>query len=98
MPPSLCVARAADAQGCVCVCVCVCVCMCVWHQNNIPVFCPALTDGSIGDMIFFRSFEKPGLRLDIVEDLRAINLLAMEAEVCERRAVGESALREVRSK
>ena len=28
-----------------------------WAQRNgIPVFCPALTDGSIGDMLFFHSY------------------------------------------
>jgi deoxyhypusine synthase len=31
-------------------------------RNNIPVFCPALTDGSIGDMLFFHSYKSPGLR------------------------------------
>lgn len=36
-------------------------------QNNIPVLSPALTDGSLGDMIFFHSYKKPGLVLDIVE-------------------------------
>ena len=36
-------------------------------QNNIPVFSPALTDGSIGDMIYFHSYKNPGLVLDIVE-------------------------------
>lgn len=36
-------------------------------QNNIPVFSPALTDGSLGDMIYFHSFKNPGLILDIVE-------------------------------
>lgn len=36
-------------------------------QNNIPVFSPALTDGSLGDMIYFHSFKNPGLVLDIVE-------------------------------
>lgn len=36
-------------------------------QNHIPVFSPALTDGSLGDMIFFHSYKNPGLVLDIVE-------------------------------
>lgn len=34
-------------------------------KNKIPVFCPALTDGSLGDMMFFHSFKNPGLILDI---------------------------------
>ena len=36
-------------------------------QNNIPVFCPALTDGSLGDIMFFHSYKNPGLIVDIVE-------------------------------
>ncbi|KAG6919408.1 hypothetical protein DXG01_006291 [Tephrocybe rancida] len=43
------------------------------YKNNIPVFCPALTDGSIGDMIYFHSFRNPGLVLDIVQDIRDLN-------------------------
>nr|XP_018898363.1 PREDICTED: probable deoxyhypusine synthase [Bemisia tabaci] len=48
-------------------------------KNKIPVFCPALTDGSLGDMMFFHSFRKPGLILDILSDLRRINRMAMKA-------------------
>ncbi|KAF0992475.1 hypothetical protein HZS_1824 [Henneguya salminicola] len=35
------------------------------YKNNIPVFCPALTDGSFGDMIYFYSINNPGLIIDI---------------------------------
>jgi len=38
-----------------------------FSQNHIPVLSPALTDGSLGDMIFFHSYKNPGLVLDIVE-------------------------------
>lgn len=31
------------------------------------MFSPALTDGSLGDMIYFHSYKNPGLVLDIVE-------------------------------
>ncbi|XP_045709286.1 deoxyhypusine synthase isoform X2 [Phyllostomus hastatus] len=35
-----------------------------WAQkNHIPVLSPALTDGSLGDMIFFHSYKNPDLRL-----------------------------------
>uniref|UniRef100_A0A2D4J1Z9 Deoxyhypusine synthase n=1 Tax=Micrurus lemniscatus lemniscatus TaxID=129467 RepID=A0A2D4J1Z9_MICLE len=52
-----------------------------WAQkNNIPVLSPAITDGSLGDMIFFHSYKKPGLVLDIVEDLRLINSQAIFAQ------------------
>lgn len=35
-------------------------------KNKIPVFCPGLTDGSIGDMMFMHTFKNPGLIVDIV--------------------------------
>jgi deoxyhypusine synthase len=49
------------------------------HKNKIPVFCPALTDGSIGDMLYFHSFKRPEFILDIVQDIRAINNIAVHA-------------------
>ncbi|PFH46319.1 hypothetical protein AMATHDRAFT_77718 [Amanita thiersii Skay4041] len=49
------------------------------YKNDIPVFCPALTDGSIGDMIYFHSFRSPGLIIDIVQDIRALNELARKS-------------------
>eukprot|EP01063_Lacrimia_lanifica_P010506 TRINITY_DN17211_c0_g1_i1.p1 TRINITY_DN17211_c0_g1~~TRINITY_DN17211_c0_g1_i1.p1 ORF type:complete len:318 (+),score=64.94 TRINITY_DN17211_c0_g1_i1:450-1403(+) len=39
------------------------------HKAGIPVFCPSLTDGSIGDMLFFDSCTTPGLVLDTAGDL-----------------------------
>lgn len=48
-------------------------------KHDIPVFCPALTDGSIGDMLFFHSYKNPGLVVDIVQDIRLINRLAITA-------------------
>ncbi|KAI0772080.1 Deoxyhypusine synthase [Trametes elegans] len=46
------------------------------YKNDIPVFCPALTDGSIGDMLYFHSFKHPGLIVDIVQDIRNLNELS----------------------
>jgi deoxyhypusine synthase len=48
-------------------------------KNNIPVFCPALTDGAIGDILFTNSF-KNDLVIDIVKDVHTINRLAMKAK------------------
>ncbi|KAG2077452.1 Deoxyhypusine synthase [Suillus decipiens] len=50
------------------------------YKNDIPVFCPALTDGSLGDMIYFHSFRNPGLILDIVRDIRALNELSRKSK------------------
>ena len=42
--------------------------ICYWAwRNDIPIFCPALTDGSLGDMLFFHTYKNPGLVLDIVQ-------------------------------
>ncbi|GER51400.1 deoxyhypusine synthase [Striga asiatica] len=48
-------------------------------KNNIPVFCPGLTDGSLGDMLYFHSYKNPGLVIDIVQDIRAMNGEAVHA-------------------
>jgi len=49
------------------------------YKNDIPVFCPAITDGSLGDMMFFHSINTPGLVVDILEDLRRVNNMAINA-------------------
>lgn len=54
--------------------------VCYWaYKNNIPVFSPAITDGSIGDMLYFHSYKRPGLILDLVSDIRAVNDQAIKA-------------------
>ncbi|XP_039626422.1 deoxyhypusine synthase [Polypterus senegalus] len=50
------------------------------YKNNIPVFSPAITDGSLGDMMYFHSYKNPGLVLDIVEDIRRMNNHAVFAK------------------
>lgn len=49
-------------------------------KNDIPVFCPAITDGSLGDMIYFHSFRNPGLIVDIAADIRNMNSQAVFAK------------------
>ncbi|XP_020258666.1 deoxyhypusine synthase-like isoform X1 [Asparagus officinalis] len=49
------------------------------YKNGIPVYCPALTDGSLGDMLYCHSIRSPGLLIDIVQDIRAINEEAVRA-------------------
>ncbi|MBI4141051.1 deoxyhypusine synthase [Candidatus Woesearchaeota archaeon] len=52
-----------------------------WAQkNNIPVFCPAITDGSLGDMIYFFTFKHPDFKVDIVGDIKKLNDLTFEAK------------------
>lgn len=58
------------------------MCSYILCQNNIPVFSPALTDGSLGDMIYFHSFKNPGLVLDIVEGKRTIAAIKQGDHSC----------------
>lgn len=54
--------------------------ICYWaSKNKIPIFSPALTDGSMGDQIYFHSYRKPGLVIDIAQDIRRINSMAVKA-------------------
>ncbi|TIA95155.1 hypothetical protein E3P94_03848 [Wallemia ichthyophaga] len=50
------------------------------YKNDIPVFCPALTDGSLGDMIYFHSYKNPGLNIDLVGDIRRLNDLSVRSK------------------
>lgn len=54
------------------------VCYWAW-RNNIPIYSPALTDGSLGDMMYFHSYKRPGLVIDILSDLRRLNTMAVKA-------------------
>jgi deoxyhypusine synthase len=42
-------------------------------KNEIPVFCPAIMDGSLGDMIYFFKSKHKDFSLDIVEDTAEFN-------------------------
>lgn len=57
-------------------------------MNNIPVFSPALTDGSVGDMLYLHSYERPGFVLDIAQDIRAINDLAVQSHATGQLILG----------
>lgn len=43
------------------------------YRNQIPVFCPAITDGSIGDMIYFFKSTHPDFKIDVAEDIWKMN-------------------------
>lgn len=42
-------------------------------RNKIPVYCPAIGDGALGDNIYFFSFKHEDFTLDLVEDIRRLN-------------------------
>lgn len=52
----------------------------IW-QNDIPIFCPALTDGSLGDMLYFHSYKSAyPLSIDIVADIRRLNDMSVRCK------------------
>ncbi len=42
-------------------------------KNNISIYCPAITDGSIGDMIHFFMYKHPDFKIDIASDIHKLN-------------------------
>lgn len=46
-------------------------------KNKIKVYCPAITDGALGDNIYFFKFKHPDFVLDIAEDAKQFNDLTI---------------------
>jgi len=42
-------------------------------KNNIPVYCPAFTDGALGDVIYFYTWKEQGFIVDLVQDIKLVN-------------------------
>lgn len=62
--------------------------VCFWAaKNKVPIFCPAITDGSLGDMLHFHTFRSPGLILDLVSDIRRINTFAHNTDSSKTGAI-----------
>ena len=56
-------------------------------QNNIPLFCPALTDGSIGDMIYFFNFRQKGFVVNPLPDVKRLQSICSLSGCSELTAV-----------
>ncbi|MEM4638065.1 MAG: deoxyhypusine synthase [Candidatus Woesearchaeota archaeon] len=50
------------------------------YKNNIPIFCPALTDGSLGDLMYFQKQKRKDFIIDMVEDHTKIINIALNQE------------------
>lgn len=48
-------------------------------KNNIPVFCPALTDGAIGDIIWYFKHKNPEFKVDMTDDIFRITNLTIKS-------------------
>ena len=49
-------------------------------KNDIPVYCPAFTDGALGDVIYFNSWNNPGFIVDLVQDIKKLNDSSLAAK------------------
>ncbi len=48
--------------------------ICYWAwKNKIRIYCPAITDGSLGDMIYFFKYKRDDFLIDIAEDIKRLN-------------------------
>ncbi|MEX0920462.1 MAG: deoxyhypusine synthase [Candidatus Pacearchaeota archaeon] len=49
-------------------------------KNDIDVYCPAITDGSTGDMIHFFMYKNPDFKIDIAGDIHKLNEYSITQE------------------
>jgi len=49
-------------------------------KNNIPIFCPGIVDGAIGDVIWFFKHKHPDFKIDVSDDIYNLSNLSIEAE------------------
>jgi deoxyhypusine synthase len=55
--------------------------ICYWAwKNKIRLFCPAISDGAIGDNIYFFKINNPDFEIDLTEDVKRLNDTAFEPE------------------
>ncbi|NCC71244.1 deoxyhypusine synthase [bacterium] len=50
------------------------------YKNNIPIFCPALPDGSVGDILYFFKKNNPDFKIDTSDYIVQITDLAINCE------------------
>lgn len=48
-------------------------------KHGIPVFCPGITDGAIGDNIYFFKSEHPDFKVDVSDDIVKLEDLVLDA-------------------
>lgn len=64
------------------------------YKNEIPVFCPTFTDGSIGDQLFFHSYKRPGFVVDVVSDARELKDLAVNSHATGMICIGGGSVKQ----
>lgn len=49
-------------------------------KNDIPVYCPAFTDGALGDVVYFQTWREEGFIIDLVQDIKLLNDSALRSK------------------
>lgn len=60
------------------------------YKNNLPLFCPALLDGSVGDMIYFFKKNNPEFKIDTSDYIVEITDMGLYSEKMGIIAIGGS--------
>jgi len=60
-------------------------------QNQIPAFCPSITDGALGDQISFYKYNNPDFYLDQAGDIQKLDELAITSKKTGIIVLGSSA-------
>lgn len=48
--------------------------ICYWAwKNGIKIYCPAITDGALGDNVYFFKNKHPKFKIDVADDIQEIN-------------------------
>lgn len=50
------------------------------YKKGIPVFCPAVTDGALGDLIYLHRFKRPEFAVDVARDITLLNRFTYNAK------------------
>lgn len=60
------------------------------YKNNIPFFCPAILDGSLGDMVYFFKKNNPEFKIDTSDYIVQVTDLALNCDKMGMIAIGGS--------
>lgn len=60
------------------------------YKNNIPIFCPALPDGSIGDMLYFFKKNNPEFKIDTSDYIVEVTDIGLNCDKMGMIAIGGS--------
>jgi len=61
------------------------------YKNQIPAFCPSITDGALGDQISFFKYNNPDFQLDMSADIQKLDELTITAKKTGIIVLGSSA-------